>query len=261
MPFDWKAEYEDWESIPEGAKDAYEEKGGKVTLVRALQKGQLENSYKREQERRKEAEAKLKGFEGIKDVDLEKIHDDLEELQELRDLREAGSLDGKNKEEIDALVEKRVETERKKFERENAKLQTELQQKTEALGQTSGRLSKLTLEGKLTREAEKLGVKPHGMRILKRFGLDEFQLDDAGEIVDRTDAGRTIADWLQNEIEENPTLTVDLKSASMGADNGGGGGGKRTYKRAEFDQLAKENPAEASKIMSSVKSGEASLVD
>lgn len=262
MKFEWKPEYENWDDIPDGAKDAYEEKGGKVVIVRALQKTQLENAYKKEQERRKKAEEANEVLKKLDGVDLETIGDDLEELQELRDLKEAGEIGSDdNKEKIEALVEKRVETERKKFERDLNKLRAENETTNSTLKSTREKLSSITLDDAISKAAAELEVKNHGLKVVKRFGRDEFMLNDEGEIVDRSDAGRTIQDWIQNEIDENPTLTMDLKSAGMGADNGGGGGGKRTYKRAEFDEIARNNPAEAAKVMASVRGGEASLVD
>lgn len=259
MAFEFKTSYETLDEIPEGAREAYEEKNGKYELVRALSKTALENSYKREQEKRKAAEERAKHLPD--DFDLEKYNEAMEELEELRGLKEAGSFDEKNKEKLEELVAKRVETERKKFERETAKLKTELETANAKLGETGSKLKTVTLETQARALAAKHKIAEHSIDDALFHVTRAFDLDEDGNVVDRSDAGRTLEDWFSETVPNKPGWTFDPKAGGSGALGGGkSGGGKRTYTEKEFDDLSINNPSKAAEIAAAIGKGEAELV-
>lgn len=259
MKFEWKSEYEDGDDIPAGAKDAYEEKDGKFVLVRPLQKTQLENSYNKTKDRLKTANDKLKKFEALdlSDEQIESIGDDLEELQELRQLKEDGELDPKNNEEIEARVAKRVENATKNLENRIVKLESDLGKRDAALDKANGRLTSMTLSDKIRNKAKELKVQDHSLRHLERDALDEFTLDESGEVVDAKDEGRSMDDWLAEQVETNPIYMIDLKNAGTGAQNAGdlGPGGKNPFSKDDWNlteqgSLVRDNPAKAERLAS-----------
>lgn len=260
MKFDWKTEYETLDEIPEECRGGYEEKDGKFQIVRALSKTQLENAYKKEQERRKIAEDKAKAIPD--DIEANKLSEMLEELEDLRQLKESGEFDEGNREKLEELVGKRVETERKKFERDNAKLKAQLDEANTKLGETSGKLKTVSLETQARELAAKYKIASHSLDDALFHVTKSFDLDDEGNIVDRTDAGRTLEDWFDETVPNKPGWTFDPKTSGSGAHGGSGGhGGKRTYKREEVSQWATENPTKAKEAMEAVKKGDAQLVD
>lgn len=213
----------------------------------------------------REAKGKLKSFENALDgreIEIDSLEDILDEWESLKTLKESGKLEGEDLEKrAKELASAQLETERKKFEREKAKLEKDLAEEREGRTKVSGKLSELTLSQQLSSIAEKKGVKSHSMKFIKRLGADEFEVNEDGEIVDKTDAGRSVEDWLDEIISESPTVTLDPKSAGANITNGGGAAGLKQFTRKQVDDWARNNPAKAAEAMKSVKSGEAKLVD
>lgn len=258
--FKWETKYGTLDEIPEDCRGAYEEKDGKFQIVRALSKTQLENSYNSTKDKLKAATDRLKGVP--EDFDLSKLSEINEELEELRAEKEAGSLDGANKEKIDEIVEKRLDTERKKWDREKTKLQGDLDAATTKLGETSGKLKTVSLETRAREIASKHKVQPHSIDDALYRVSQDFDLDDDGQVVDKSEAGRTLDDWFAETVPTKPGWTFAPEPGGTGAQPGSGKhGGPRTVKRSEADKLAVENPSKAKELMASVSKGEVQLVD
>lgn len=260
---DWFKEYETLDEIPEGAREAFEEKDGKFRLIKALDPSGLKTTLEKQKKQIKDLQAVEKKFKdmGLEDEQIESLADDLEELAALRAQKESGELKGDElNAKVEELVAKRVETEKRKFERDKAKLEKDLSERDEFLKGTRGKLHELTLDQQLAALAAKKGVKSEqALKKIKRFGRDEFAVNDDGEIIDKTDAGRTIESWLDDEISADWTLTADPKPGGTNAQPGNGKpGGKPTYKRADYDKLPEPQRRE---IALRANKGEATIVD
>lgn len=268
MNFKWETEYDSADDIPEALRDAaYKEtEDGKWKMVDALARktadlGNLSRATQAARKEAKEAKAKLKAFEdALEGREIEDLASALDEYESLKS--KASAFDaGDNKEKIEALVQKRLETEAARYKRDLGKLQAANKDLEAALGNTRGKLSEVTLDRVIAEKAKAAGIKDHSLKFIRRMARDDFSVDDNGEIIDRTEAGRSLDDWLQSQIDETPTLTIDLSNGGSGAYNGGATKGVRTIKRADFDSMAKENPKQAAATMAAVKNGEARLVD
>ena len=88
-----KLSYDKEDDVPEAFKELYTEKDGKFLLtgVEGLRTdtdvGKLQDALKKERAAHDKTKQTLKAFEGI---DAEKIRGDLDELEELRAVKEAG---------------------------------------------------------------------------------------------------------------------------------------------------------------------------
>lgn len=259
--FDWFKTYDSLDEIDEDKRGAFVEKDGKFAVVKALDKTALQNTLDANKKTIKEQKDALKRFADL-DLDDDKIaslHDDLEELEELRKGKDLDPNSKDYQKKIDEAVASKLEAVTKKFEREIAKRDKDIATKDEILGKTNKSLSKATLERVVIDKAVEKGVQKHSLKSALRFASDDFTVNEEGEIVDKTDAGRSIEDWLDEYVTENPQATIDLKNAGTGSLGGDGKGGGNN--RITMEQFNKMPPAKQDEIAEKAGKGELTLVD
>lgn len=263
MTFEWTKTYETLDEIDEDKRGAFTEKGGEFVLVQALDKSGLDSTLKKKKAEVAELKKQIAKFDGLDpDIDLDTLPDDLDELQQLRQAKEAGTLEGEEaNKRIEAIVTERLDLIQKKHDRELKKVEDERDAAASERDGARGELRDIRLDQQITKLAGDKGVKPHSMRSIRAFGREEFTVNADGEVVDKEETGKTLEDWMDNIVAENPQFTVDLSNAGTGAKPGESTPGKKVFKRTEFDEISATDPKRASEIMADVRKGEAELVE
>lgn len=275
--FAWLKSYDTLEEIPEGARDAYEEKEGAYQLIDKLDGSGADKTLrtlrseiktlKRENGELKEASAK---FEEL-DLDEDKIAsltDDLEELEELREMRKSGNLEGESlAEEAKKLSERQIanleasfDRERKKHAKELEKAQGERDTALASSKDSSAKLNELTVDHSARALATKYKIAGHAIDDVLLHVKSNFEMDPDGgdEPVSRSGDGTTLKDWFEDTVPNKPGWTFDPQASGSGAAPGGKGAGVRTVKRADFEKLP---PAEQVAMATKANTGEVQLVD
>lgn len=270
--FKWELEYENADDIDQALRDAgvyVEASDGKWKMADALARktndlGKLAGTRDKLRQELKDANAKIADFEAATDGreidDLSGALDELETLREQKSDFEKGG--DKDAAEIRAELHE-TKAALNKSNRELTKttnaLNLSLDETKKELDKSQGELGSLRFESIFQKEAKDVGIR-NSINLVMAGAKQEFKYEDGG-IVPIAEDGPDFSSWMSDQVAENAFLTADLKNGGMDTTNNGGGGGKRTIKRGDFDTLSRENPAKAAEVMTSVRQGEAHLVD
>jgi len=260
-----KLKYETQEEIPEGFETLYEEKDGSwhLTGIEGLQTNEnverLQGALTKEKADHKVVKTKLRALEG---VDPETVHDELEELKELRAMKEAGELEpgdgAPSEEKIEEMVNARLARHVAPIERENKTLKEENGTLKEENGTLGGEIRSGKIQAAIRVQAEKAKIAPTAIDDVVALGERLFEIDDAGEILTRDAVGVTPSVtpdmWLQEIKDQKPHWwPTSTGGGANGDDRPGGGGGAnpwsaKSWSLTEQGKLFKEDPKKAERM-------------
>lgn len=224
-----KFKYDKKEDIPSGYDALFEERDGAWVFV-GVEGLRGPDDFERQQtalnaerQAHKDTKAKLARF---KDLDPDKVAEQLDELEELRATVEAGN-GNKDPAATDKLVEQRVKRQLAPIERERDQLKTKVSELEAANGQLSTTIKQGKIESALRAEAQKQGVLPTAVDDILLYGERVFDVDDAGKITVKDGVGFTPGLgpdlWLKDIQQKRPHW---WPASQGGGANGGNGGGR-----------------------------------
>lgn len=223
-----KLKYAKQEDIPKGFEELYEEKDGAWALVGVegmktdADVAKVQDTLTKVRKERDDAQKALKAFGD--DVDPEKIAADLDELSELRRLKEAGSLKGADeqvKAQIDAAVLRAISP----LEREKAKLQRELDKAKSEATESSAKVRNMTVRQAVASAAAELKMVPTAVEDAVTLASAVFELGEDGKVTVKDNAGftpgATVSEWLTDIREKRPHWWPPTEGAGSSGGSGG----------------------------------------
>jgi hypothetical protein len=235
---------------PDGKEAAFDADSTIATI------GRLNGEAKGHRERAEAAEGKLKGFDGITDVQAAlKALTTVKNLDE-KNLIAAGDRDKAVSEAVKSVEEKYAPI---------------VKQAEELRGQLNSHLIGSAFSGSKFIAEKFAAPGPAGVEMARALFEKSFKVEDGKLVAYGSDGNKIYSRTRHGELasaEEAIELLVDgyahkahiLKGsgAQGGGAQGGGQGGKRSYTRAQFDALS---PAERMTVSQAVGKGEAVLTD
>jgi hypothetical protein len=237
--------YDSAEEIPEGYTDLYSEKGGKwyLTGVRGMKTSQdtdkLSKSLREERSAHKATKDKLAKLGGD-DVDIDKVVEQLDELEDLRARVEAGEGGKVDEAKLEELVEARLKRQLRPIERERDQLRSrnqELENETSGLRAT---INNGTIESRLRKLATDENVVSSAMDDIVFMGTHLFEVAEDGAIVAKDGApgietGITPDVWLGDMKEKRPHWWPASQGGGAGGGRDGAGAGSNPWSAKNWD--------------------------
>jgi hypothetical protein len=195
-----KLSYDNRDDIETAYIGLYTERDGKweLTGVEGMKTtADVENvqeALRKERQDHRKAIDTLKTFRG---VDPDKIHEDMDELTELRAMKsrfEKGG-DDKTDEEIENLVAARVAKEKGPLERELNALKEEFDTTKGERDTFSNQITTSKLESQIRKAASEANVVPSAMDDIILNGVSGLELNDEGKAVTK-DTGLDVSVWM-----------------------------------------------------------------
>lgn len=252
--------YEKKEDIPSGFESLYTEKDGKSTLTEVEGMAstgsvtRLEEALRKEREDHKGTKGKLKVLDGL---DAESLHADLDELKELRALKEAGSL-GTDDEKVSKLLDARVQREVAPIKRELEKTKKELLETTEAREAAASKLTSMQVRSAISSAALESKMVTSAVEDALLLAERVFEVDEKGAVIIKDGSGfipgMTPGEWL-GEIKEKRAHWWP-PSQGGGSLGGSGPGGlasgnpwsQKEWSMTEQSRIFTEDPAKAERL-------------
>jgi len=194
-----KLKYDDRDDIPNGYVELYTEKDGvwNFSGVEGMKTqadiDRLREGNKRERDEHKETKQKLKQFDGI---DPDKVHDELEELEELR--LSNGDKDDKD---VDELVEQKIKRRLAPIERERDKLKEELDTERVTTGELRGEITSTQIHDVVRAAALEAKVQTTAIEDILAAGDKVFEFTEDREVLTK-DGSMTAGDWLEQTMKQ-----------------------------------------------------------
>lgn len=172
----------------------------------------------------KEAQEKMKQFDGVDIENVKNLQKQMQENEEMRLLAE-----GKTEE----VINRRIENFKKDYESQLQARDGKLSEYEQMLKQKEERLASLVIDGQIREAYVQLGYEPAALDDVLRLGRDVFVMDENGKAVPRDSDGNIIfgkdakspvsaGEWLQNLAEKKTYLRGANKGAGTQANRGSG---------------------------------------
>lgn len=233
-----KQRYENQDDIPEQFRELYTESGATwiLTGIEGVKTQEdvdkLNDSLRKEREDHKKTKEKLSKFG---ELDPDKVHEQLDEIDELRLKSEGKELD---EDKLEQLVESRVARKLAPVERERDRLKSE----NERLAENNTELSGTITRGKIHDELRKVA----GVQKVNQTAQDDilmydsvFEVADDGTVVTRDGVGVTpglTPDlWLNDMKEKRPHWWPPSQGAGANGGQGGFQGGKNPWSKEHWN--------------------------
>jgi hypothetical protein len=221
-----KSKYATKAEIPAGFESLFEEQDGEFVLtgIEGVKTdadiARLQESLRKERSDHKETKERLAKFAN---VDAEKIHDDLDELEELRALKDAGG-EGKGVDQakIDELVQAQVKRKLAPVERERDQAKSKLEELTKSNEQLQQTITTTKVHDALRAAATKAGVTPTAVEDILLLGERTFEVAADGAIV--TKDGLPAETWLSDQKNNRPHWWAVSQGAGARGNEGQGAG-------------------------------------
>lgn len=224
-----KAIYDKLEDIPEQFQELYTERDGKFELTGVdgvktqADVDRVQESLRKERGEHTKTKDKLKLFG---DLDPEKVHTELDEIEELRVRAEANDKGGIDEEKLEELVSRRVNREKAPLERENAKLKTENETLTGQNGELQGTITSGKIATEIRKVAEAAKVVPSAVDDIIAIGKGVFEVSQDGVVVTREGAGVSpgvgVDIYLADMKEKRPHWWPPSQGGGANGSDGGG---------------------------------------
>lgn len=238
--------YETKDDIPSGYEALFTERDGKwhLTGVKGIKTqgdiDRLQTALTKERNDHKKTKETLQKFGNH---DAEQLANDLDELEELRALKESGGLgNGASEEKINALVEQRIQ-------RKLAPLQRELEKTKTKLAEAEGQVNELSTEKKRTKISSVTSAVARELKVLDTAVDDVilyaerlFELDDSGNVVARDGVGlapgMTPKEWLADMQKARPHWWPASQGGGGRGDRGGAAGDPNPWTKEHWSITA-----------------------
>lgn len=172
----------------------------------------------------KEAQEKMKQFDGVDIENVKNLQKQMQENEEMRLLAE-----GKTEE----VINRRIENFKKDYESQLQARDGKLSEYEQMLKKKEERLASLVIDGQIREAYVQLGYEPAALDDVLRLGRDVFIMDENGKAVPRDSEGNIIfgkdakspvsaGEWLQNLAEKKTYLRGVNKGAGTQANRGSG---------------------------------------
>jgi flagellar biosynthesis/type III secretory pathway chaperone len=251
-------EYTSLDDVPAQYHDLYSEKDGKYQLTGVTgyktQKDidSINSLLIRERQRAKELETK---YSVLANYDVNDIVSKLDRYDEL-ELAAKGS--SENKEEMEKLLETRLNSRIAPITREKDQLQKQLEQTTQELARLQQERTQRAIHDSVIAAATAAKVVPTALEDVKMMAERMFEVTEDGRVVTKDSVGVTPgveADVFITEIQDKrPHWWPQSQGAgSKGSGSGSGGYANNPFSRkywnyTEQGQLIRENPAKAEQM-------------
>lgn len=236
-----KAAYKTKEEVPAGYEELYTERNGQWELtgveglVAQTQVTTLEEALRKERGDHKETKAKIKTLDSI---NMATIHEDLDELIELRELKASGTL-GPSPEKIDKLVDAKIERLRAPLVREADQLKKQLTESLEATATAQEELKFLKVRQAVTTAAASKKLVPTAIEDALLLAERVFEIDDKGKVVVRSEAGfvpgSSPEEWFDEVLPKRQHWLPPSSSAGGHGSNGTGSGGENPWRADQWN--------------------------
>lgn len=242
---------ESLDAVPEPFRPFYSEAEGGFRLDDKGFTGAVTNYHRLTGEKKTlatqkaELEKKLKAYEGIDEP--AKAKEALVELQQLKDQIAAQGA-GTTPDEVEKLLEQRVERMKKDNEAQLAALKKEAERLAAEKGESDNRYTELLIESQITQTVTKLpGFNQACLPDLLRLARAEFTIED-GRAVKRNADGElvygasgkeplTLEEWGKALPQERPYMFFANANGGGATASGNGAGGAKTISRAAMRAL------------------------
>lgn len=221
-------EYASMEEVPEGFAELYEEKDGKAVLtgVKGMKTQQdvdkSQAALKKERKEHGETKKALKSYQELGE-DPEEIQKSLDRIPEL----EAASGDKLDEEQINKIVEGRIQQQTGPIQRDLDKAKAEVLELTAERDKLQNAISNRNLAEAVRSAAMEAKVHNSALPDIELLATAQFELNDDGQYIVKAGldvtAGASIDEWLKEQEEKRGHWWPE--SAGGGAKGGIGSGG------------------------------------
>ena len=252
-----KLSYDDQDDIPTAHAELYTDRDGKweLTGVEGMKTvadvETVQEALRKERKDHRDSLAKLKVFRG---VDADSMHDDMDELAELRAMKsrfEKGG-DDKSDEEIENLVAARVAKEKGPLERELATLKEDFSLATTERDGFKTEIVTSKLESQIRKVASEANVVSSAMEDVILNGVASLELNDDGVAVTK-DTGLLASVWMTDMKPKRGHWWPPSEGGGAEGGKGSGQTGDNPFTRKNWNMtaqgvLAKNNPEAAAQL-------------
>jgi hypothetical protein len=236
--------YDDEDAIPAEYRKLYTEKDGKWTFgaIKGLATDSrtpgLEKALKTEREANKKLKADLAK---VKDINLDTLHDDMAELEELRVLKESGG--GKPDDAtIARLVDAQVTRKTAGLTRENLALKEKLGTAESRAAELETGIKRSKISDAARTAAAKAKVVPEAMDDVLLYAEKLFDVDESGAITARDNVGVTpgidIEAWISDRVKDRPHWFPRTNGGGSRGDLGSGNRSANPWSKAGWSLAA-----------------------
>lgn len=234
-----KLTYATKEEIPAGYEALFTESGGQwlLTGVEGMKTqadiDAVQTGLTKERTEHKATKDKLAAF---RDHDPDKLAEDLAELDDLRGLKEAGALGGKDAEnKIAEAVERGVARKLAPVQRQLDKALADLATVTKERDGLTGQIKGRTIADHVRAAATEMKVLPEALEDALLYAERMFEIDDSGKVVAKDGVGLTPGidpkTWLSDMQEKRPHWWPNSQGGGAKGGNGSAGMAKNPWSK------------------------------
>lgn len=172
----------------------------------------------------KEAQEKMKQFEGVDFEKVRNLQKQMEENEEMRLLAEG---------KVEDVVSRRITLKEKDWQNQYSTLESKVGEYESVLKQKEEKLKELVIDGQIREAFMQLGFEPSALKLVTKEARDVFVMSEDGTAVPRDSHGNIIygkdaktpisaSQWLESQAENMPWLRGVSKGAGIQPNRGSG---------------------------------------